>query len=151
MWQEMSESSLRSFSDNDETKSVREGAGGGDVTEEVCVWSARGRDTFFIGMPEVHRVKRDIKEKRWYGKDQGWQRAEPARRASRASRAEQNVARLVSLRANWRAEPRAEPGVGSTRLARGSARGSWKFYSIHFERIIAKIFHLYITIFHIIK
>ena len=93
-------------------------------------------------------------------RQQGWQRAEPARRASRASRAEQNVARaepskslarLVSLRANWRAEPRAEPGVGSARLAHGSARGSRKFCNIHFEIIIIKILYLYIIIFHIIK
>jgi hypothetical protein len=31
----MSEKSLRSVSDNDETEGVREGVGGGDATEEV--------------------------------------------------------------------------------------------------------------------
>src|SRR5438046_1276672 len=46
---------------------------------------------------------------------------------------------------------RAEQGVGSARLAHGSARGSWKFFSIHFETIIAKMLHLYATTFHIIK
>ena len=44
-----------------------------------------------------------------------------------------------------RAEPsRAEQGVGS-------ARGSRKFCSIHFETIITKMLHLYATTFHIIK
>ena len=70
---------------------------------------------------------------------------EPSRAEQNVARAEpsKGLARLVSLRANWRAEPRAESGVGSARFAHGSVRGSWKFCSIHFERIIAKIFHLY--------
>ena len=71
--------------------------------------------------------------------------------ASITSEPSKSLARLVSLRANWRVEPRAEPGVGSARLAHGSAHGSRKFCSIHFETIIIKILHLYIIIFHIIK
>ena len=43
----MSENSLRSVSDNDETNSVREGVRDGDVMGEIweCIWSARDRDS----------------------------------------------------------------------------------------------------------